>query len=649
MKEDKLVLSFASFREKEQVNQIQFNSQIYDVKDGTTLTIELSQEFFEDNETKSSDLKLLKDSVLISEAIIEICKGYNHSYCFLDEEGYTFSLLFNKDTPTIKLPISKENSYEINQFDTNGTKYRKRYTFINFSHYSLMINNTYFTIPKYFSKIKSYRLSVYNIEDKVAIAKSLYIEKNESFNLCYDKYYSESCLFSNKINNITKSKKFKDIGNFLNTYSFLDRLNFFLNMNKKKLDNMLKTEEHIKFFSNISIYKVVKNIKNFKSFKEIVECHAEKVKEIKENKSLKVYQKILLINFFSDLCAKCKSKEEIQKLNFSYYLMEEKQKDSVLDLVYNFFKKYRDIINEDSPVFEKLIELDGGAGIYKNELYYCYSMQNLNEIKKHLGEIETSIFVTHNLENNNMGYTNIASGLVSVNIHYIKQYKNLGIGLNQTLTEDKKEIGKNIASKIVYIHLHEINGHKKYTYKNKKITSPAKFIEKGTIYTLCKTDSDLKIKNAIKILPSSSEGEDGYFYELVYGKIGDYYTFQILDNLDDFSDLLTEVNLWVNDIGKLKEYIKYKYAIQFYKSNYKSLKSDINEKINDYKNNCQILEKKTNICIDSIFRIKKEKNKEKIKRDNIRIKKFKNIISKIKGINEKQLLQKKKVQGKKKL
>ena len=52
------------------------------------------------------------------------------------------------------------------------------------------------------------------------------------------------------------------------------------------------------------------------------------------------------------------------------------------------------------------------------------------------------------------------------------------------MNEDKKEIGKNIASKIVYIHLHEINGHKKYTYK--RTCKIGKFIKNLLIFLLIK-------------------------------------------------------------------------------------------------------------------------------------------------------------------
>ena len=42
--------------------------------------------------------------------------------------------------------------------------------------------------------------------------------------------------------------------------------------------------------------------------------------------------------------------------------MEEKEKNSVLDLVENIFKEYRYKLTVKIPFFNKLIELDGGVG-----------------------------------------------------------------------------------------------------------------------------------------------------------------------------------------------------------------------------------------------------------------------------------------------
>ena len=79
-----------------------------------------------------------------------------------------------------------------------------------------------------------------------------------------------------------------------------------------------------------------------------------------------------------------------------------------------------------------------------------------------------------------------------------------------------------------------------------------------------------------------------------------------MNKLNDFSDLLTEADLWVNNLELLKEYIKYKYALQYLDSKYKSTQLNIKDKINDYKEEFNKLNKEKIIGINAIFN-KKEK------------------------------------------
>lgn len=69
----------------------------------------------------------------------------------------------------------------------------------------------------------------------------------------------------------------------------------------------------------------------------------------------------------------------------------------------------------------------------------------------------------------------------------------------------------------------------------------------------------------------------------------------------------------MNDLETLKEYFKYKYALQNYGSNFKSTKLTIKEKINDYKNECLLLEKEKHIYIETFFKKVKKLDTKKRK------------------------------------
>ena len=598
-----LEIQFLSFREKPEINKLKFNGQIYDVTLDTVNEIVLPEAFFEEDESKNSSIKLFKNSELVNECILEILKGVNYFYCFLDEKGYTFQLLFIHIQPTIKIPLYKEKYYNIIKYDSNKTVNRKRYTFINANFFSILINEKYFTIQSFAPDLKSYQFCVYDLEKKLIVSRPLLLEEKDNFKLSYLKLSSLAFEFKNAIVETFDNKNLNQIKSCLKNFKKLENITFYLNKSKTKLSNIFDNDLYIYFYINISLYIFITLFQNNSSIKQIIEYYLKKANEINENKSMKIYQKVLLIERFISLLYECKSFEEIIKADFTYYLMEKKEDNSVLDLVEKFFKEYREKLTEESPVFLKLIELDGDSGIYNNDSFYCFNMQNLDELRSHLKEIETNIFVTHDLYNNNLANTDINSGIVSVNIHYINQFKTLNLPLDKALTEETKETGEIIASKIVYYLLHEINGHKKFLYnKNKRIKSPTKFIENGNIFTLCPKSSVLQGENIIKIVPDNTIGEDGYFYELIYGKIIDYYTFEIIDNVNDFSDLLYEVDLWVNNFEQLREYFKFKYYLEKFGVNFKSKKLTIKEKINDYKNECMKVEKEKKIYIDTLFK-----------------------------------------------
>ena len=579
-----LEITFLSFRKKPMINKIKFNEQIIDVAPDEIKNIEIPPKFFEADEAQRNSIILYKDETKINECIVNIFKGKNHFYCYVDEKGYTIELLFKKIEPVIKIPIYKDKYYNITKYDTNNTKDRKRFTILNCSNFSLKINDEFLSIPSIVSKIDSYQFSIYDIKEKLVISKLLTIE-NDMFYYYYGKY--SSCLqeFKNYISNYANLAK-TDIEKYLQKIMYLEDLTFFLNKRKAKLEKIFDNNSYLEFYINFSLFKVVNfHIEN-DSMKEILEYYNNKINAIKEDISLKIYQKILLIEFFSNLCCEYDSKSEIDNTNFTYYLMEKKENDSILDLIEKFFQEYRDKLNEDSPFFEKLIELDEGPGVYNDQYFYCFNMININELRNHLKEIETSIFVISNLKKKKRcAYTNINSGLININANSINKFEHLNFPLDKKLPKDKEEIGKIVATKIIYYLLHE-KSHKKYGYENINTKSPTKYIENGKIYSLCNWNSPLRGENNIKIVPNKSIGEDGFFYEISYGKIGDYYIFELMDFLDDFSDLLTEVDLWVNNLNSLRDYIKYKYLLQMNNIDFKSTKTTINDKINDYKNHC---------------------------------------------------------------
>ena len=136
----------------------------------------------------------------------------------MDEKGYTFQLLFIDIQPTIKIPLYKENYYDITQYDTNLTKYRKRYTFINANFFSIQINGSYFTLPSIAPKLKSYQFAVYNLKEKLIVRRPLLLDEEENLFQIYNVYYSFSCIFKDEAQDIINNGKYKEIISCIKKY-----------------------------------------------------------------------------------------------------------------------------------------------------------------------------------------------------------------------------------------------------------------------------------------------------------------------------------------------------------------------------------------------------------------------------------------------
>ena len=613
-----LEITCLSFREKPIINKIKFNSKFIEVYPEHNKIIEIPSDYFKEDEAQRGSVSLYKDNVRINECIIDVLKGYNHCYCILDEKGYTIQLLTNQSIQKIEIPINKDKSYDIIKYDTNSNKYRKRFTLLNLSNFSIIIDDEILAIPSIVKKIDSYQFSIYDTKKNLIVSKPLFIE-TESIYSYYRKYNSLLYDFQEKLNEYLKNKGFIK-KRFLSKYQNIDLLEFLINKSSINSEEKYESIEFMDFITNFSLFKLVKYKINNSLLKEIIECFTSKVKEIANNNSLKLYQKLLLIEKFTYVCCNCNSKTEINNAKFTFYLMDKKEYNSVLWLIEQFFKEFRDKLIEESPIFEKLIELEGEPGIYENELFYCFNMLNLDELKKHLKEIENSILVTIYLDKKNkknISDTFINSGILTVNVKNIKNYEKLEIPLDKKLSEDNEDIGKIVAAKIIYYILNENKGKKKYLYKQKNKISSINFIKQGKIYV--NKNSNIKGKDIVKI----NSHNNNYFYKLCYGKINDIYTYNIMNKLNDFSDLLTEADLWVNNLELLKEYIKYKYALQQLDSKYKSTQLNIKDKINDYKEEFNKLNKEKIIGINAIFKKTKIKKNKKRKISESKEKKIK--------------------------
>ena len=338
--------------------------------------------------------------------------------------------------------------------------------------------------------------------------------------------------------------------------------------------------------------------KSFGTVQSFVTYLNEKTTKIKNDSDLKLYQKILLIEQIGHILNKM-TKDSFLKSDINYFIMSKKEENSILYFVEKFFKNYINNLREDSKIFFKLLELDSGIGYLNGKPYHCFDMTSIDEIKAHLKEIFIDTLITYKSNKRVCAFVIAKTGVVAINLSEIPDQENFF--LEKKLEKYEMTQGKNVAVKIVEFLLHEIYGHKKFLCEKEKfIISPYYFIQDSEVYFLDYINSASNDPNAIKILPKNTCADDGTYYELSYGKIGDYYAIEIIDEMNGYGDLLDEINLWTDDLDSLNEYFKYKYFIECKKIPLNNCPSDIKEKIQFFKE--QVL--KSGIDVEMFYKKK---------------------------------------------
>ena len=589
-----IILDFVYFFKEPLFKDFEILGQRRKIKFGTIEKIKIQDEFFDDEYKKMIQIKVLSEEI---ENIIEIQLNKNvdnFCYFFCDDVGKTYHLLFNQEKNNeekidINIPT---NEFHFNKYDTNGTKYRKRFILANASFSYIKINQVGINLSEITKDLDknatSFQLSIYNLQKKQIVSKTLEMPKpTGSFENIYKDNHQIFEKFIKDFNKTIENEKEynENFSQLSEDYKNVHLPDYFLNISKIKIEKELNKQEYIDFFYNMMIFRIYKihmkkMKKPYKMVNSFMNYLKEKTDRIKEDADLKLYQKVLLIEQFGHILNKM-THDSFLKSDLNYYIMSKKEENSILYYVEKFFTDYIKNLSEDSKIFFKLLELDSGIGYSKGKPFYCFDMTTVDEIKAHLKEIFLDILVTYKANERICSFIITKTGAVAINVSEIPGYEKFF--LEKQLEKYEMAQGKDVAAKIVILLLHEIYGHKKILYEKEKINPPYYFIQNDHIYYLDYKYSASKEQNAIKILPKKTYSDDGTYYELSYGKIGDYYVFEIIDEMNDYGDLLDEINLWTDDLDSLNDYFKYKYIIQCKNISLNNCPSKIKEKINFFK------------------------------------------------------------------
>ena len=223
-------------------------------------TIKIPDDFFDEEYGKMIQIKLVSEEGEKGEeggksiVGLKVNKNGINNCCFCcDTIGKTYHLLFNqKKNLKEKIEISiPENEFHYDKYDTNGTKYRKRFILANFHFPYIKINGVGIKLSELtkdiVKNVTSYQLSVYNYKKKQIVTKALEIPKPA---IGLEKIYNDNYEIFNEYrdfhNSLVDEQSFNDNFNKLfEKYKNVKFLDYFLNISKAKIEKELNKTEYI--------------------------------------------------------------------------------------------------------------------------------------------------------------------------------------------------------------------------------------------------------------------------------------------------------------------------------------------------------------------------------------------------------------------
>ena len=545
---------------------------------------------------------------------LNLVKGNNTYHFFNGNIGYSFELLFYDEKDLI---ISVGNN-KIEEYDQCSKI--KRFSFINLKSKFIKINDVEIDLlkflPKDFSRYNSFQYSFYDVKEAYIVSKKIAITQNQNMLNYYKNNNKSFNNFSSELSNMIKTikinkKEFKEQFIKLNDkYDYLINSlnNLDLNLPKNELKRILNEDFYFYMFYTMTQAKIFFIYYLFNKFEDIGPddfCSLfDKLSTIKEqlinDKKIENFEKISILSSFSILYLKMNSVQKLMESEFHYIKVDQVDENSSINIAMNFLKEFIKDLNEDSPSFFKLIEINSKFGYYKDEKMFTFDMLSLSDLKSHLEEVLPSVICFYYQKNTDVhAFVDKTTYCVNINMTKLYEFHKI-IKVDKNPKNEEKYAAKNIAMKIAKNIIHECFGHKKFSFctklsKKSKSITPIKCFENKRIKKLVPTLSINKEDN-INILYDDKKSDSGKYFESSFGKIPNkkFYSFSYLNKIKNDGNLLDNPKLFT-DKSKLEILQNYCYYKYLYENNNKgkdieelnllSFEEEYNYLINKFKNN----------------------------------------------------------------
>ena len=285
--------------------------------------------------------------------------------------------------------------------------------------------------------------------------KDFYQRHNEQINEVYNKIIdlSKKGIFDGNTLEL-ELKKIVPINNEFNKMNFCQ--------SKIVLEKAFDDEVYIEFIYRLMILKLLlkllHKIENQQNFKNIINKYDDFKRNIISDKDLKRYQKIFGLIQANYIIRKYNC------FNISYIKRSCCKEKSILFQSIKFYQNFVDNLDEESPVFFKLLEINSKFGYHNDTPIYTFNLLNANDIKMHLSELIPDVIFFFNSDLKTKAFSFSMTGQIAINENCLFQYYEK-MDLIQNYDENRSENAQNISMTLSRYLIHEECGHTKFRNK----------------------------------------------------------------------------------------------------------------------------------------------------------------------------------------
>lgn len=554
-----------------------FNHTIIDIN-FNDYKINLPDDLFNNGKDKSLISITLYSKEQKQDFPFYVNKGENKVYVGLDYLFWSVYqlIIYSKEKYTIS-----QLSTNFDKFDSLGNKYRSRFTFIN-------------TDPKFVldgEPVDFHRITGFNYEDNSESQNDFYqisvhlekdingnkikknfivkkiqenIEKDDIKSILDNKkdlndFWTELEITLKKDNIITSYEKLKyKYGNiFKMKIPYIKENNQYIN--NDNMDDLLSC--FIAFFVTIVLRKY-SILKGEKYLKEVFEKAKKDFEVISTKTNLNNEEKLKILSTYLLLYGDSEDLFELNLIKIRSFIFSEKEDNSIMDKVYQFYQAFFNGLTEDSNIFFYLLQLTSGIGFFHKQKVYTFDLTTVEMVKNHLNELFPKFLTIYDYNNSKErsyeAFCSQQTGGIAIDLNYlIPNEKCKDIDFNSKTLDISQNDSNEIAMNIVLFLFHEFMGHKKFHNSETKSDSPIKIIRNNKIIQL-KYELNFKRNDESSeyiLTTNDRKGDSGHFLELCFNKFNDKLIMKHLIMMKNKGKLVKRADLFNKSPELIEKYV----------------------------------------------------------------------------------------------